>query len=139
MGRGMAQPVYKLGDAFAARQAVESLELLAGLLDDGEAGPRLLATLHRALRQIRGVKALQQRRASRDEMIKRLGLMPFKVGDVLQAAGALVGGRPGAGPSRPGHGRPPHEEQRVGRGGALGRDRGGVREPGGRLPGRGGV
>ncbi len=88
MGRGMAQPVYKLGDAFAARQVVKSLELLSGLLDDGEAGPRLLATLHRALRQIRGVKTLQQRRASREEMIKRLGLMPFKVTDVLQAAGA---------------------------------------------------
>jgi DNA polymerase III delta subunit len=75
MGRGMAQPVYRLGDAFGARQAAKSLELLASLLDDGEAGPRLLATLHRALRQVRGAKALQQRRASREEIIT-LGLFP---------------------------------------------------------------
>jgi DNA polymerase-3 subunit delta len=86
MGRGMAQPLYKLADSFAARRPAASLELLLALLDEGEAGQRLLATLHRSLRQLRGAKALRERRASRDEMIRRLQLLPFKVGDVLEAA-----------------------------------------------------
>jgi DNA polymerase III subunit delta len=86
MGRGMAQPLYKLGDAFAARRSALSLELLTALLEEGEAGQRILATLHRALRQMRGVRALQQRRASREDMIRRLQLLPFKVGDVVAAA-----------------------------------------------------
>jgi DNA polymerase-3 subunit delta len=86
MGRGMAQPLYKLGDAFAARRTAVALELTAGLLEEGEPGQLILATLHRSLRQLRGVRALQARRASREDMIRRLQLLPFKVGDVLQAA-----------------------------------------------------
>lgn len=86
LGRGLAQPLYKLGDAFAARRAGQSLELALSLLEDGEAALRLLATLHRSLRQVRGAKSLQGRRASRDEMIKRLGLIPFKASAVLEAA-----------------------------------------------------
>lgn len=86
MGRGMAQPLYKLGDAFAGRRTAAALELLTGLLEDGEAGQRILATLHRSLRQLRGVRALQQRRASRDEILKRLQILPFKLGDVMAAA-----------------------------------------------------
>lgn len=86
LGRGMAQPLYRLGDSFAARRPAASLELLLGLLEEGEPGQRVLATLHRSLRQLRGAKALQERRASRDEMIRRLQLLPFKVGDVLAAA-----------------------------------------------------
>jgi DNA polymerase III delta subunit len=82
----MAQPLYRLGDSFAARRPAASLELLLGLLEEGEPGQRVLATLHRSLRQLRGAKALQERRASRDEMIRRLQLLPFKVGDVLAAA-----------------------------------------------------
>jgi len=86
MGRGMAQPLYKLADAFAARRGLLAWELMSGLLEEGEAAQRILATLHRSLRQVRGAKALQQRRASREEVIKRLQLLPFKAGDVLQAA-----------------------------------------------------
>jgi DNA polymerase-3 subunit delta len=87
LGRGMAQPLYKLGDAFAGRNAAQTLLLLEALLDDGEPGPKLLATLYRSLRQVRGAKALVARRASRDDMVRRLGLLPFKAQDVIQAAG----------------------------------------------------
>ena len=87
MGRGMAQPLYKLADALAARQTVVALEIMAGLLEEGEAGLRILATLHRSLRQVRGAKALQARRTPRDEVARRLQMPPFKVGDVLEAAG----------------------------------------------------
>ena len=86
MGRGIAQPLYKLADAVAGRKTVAALELMAGLLEEGEAGLRILATLHRSLRQVRGAKALQARRASREEVAKRLQVPPFKVADVLEAA-----------------------------------------------------
>jgi DNA polymerase III delta subunit len=86
MGRGMAQPLYKLADAFAARKGLLAWELMSALLEEGEAAQRILATLHRSLRQVRGAKALQERRASREEVIRRLQLLPFKAGDVLQAA-----------------------------------------------------
>ncbi len=87
MGRGMAQPLYKLADALAARRTASALEVMAGLLEEGEPALRILATLHRSLRQVRGAKALQARRAPRDEMVRRLQIPPFKVGDVLEAAG----------------------------------------------------
>lgn len=86
MGRGMAQPLYKLADALAARRTAGALEVMAGLLEEGEPALRILATLHRSLRQVRGAKALQRRRAPRDEVIRRLQIPPFKVGDVLEAA-----------------------------------------------------
>ena len=86
MGRGMAPPLYKLADALAARKAVGALEVLAALLEEGEPALRILATLHRSLRQVRGAKALQARRAPRDEVARRLQIPPFKVGDVLEAA-----------------------------------------------------
>jgi DNA polymerase-3 subunit delta len=86
MGRGMAQPLYKLADAFAARKGVLAWELMSGLLEEGEPAQKILAALHRSLRQVRGAKALQQRRASREELIRRLQLLPFKAGDVLEAA-----------------------------------------------------
>ena len=86
MGRGIAPPLYKLADAVAGRKTVGALEILAGLLEEGEAGLRILATLHRSLRQVRGAKALQARRAPREEVAKRLQIPPFKVADVLEAS-----------------------------------------------------
>jgi DNA polymerase-3 subunit delta len=85
-GRGKAQPFYKLGDALAARRVGPALDHLRGLLEEGEAAQKILAALHRSLRQVRGARVLQQRRAGREEVISRLGLLPFKAGDVLEAA-----------------------------------------------------
>ena len=87
MGRGLAPPLYKLADAVAARRTVGALELMAGLLEEGEPALRILATLHRSLRQVRGAKALGARRAPQGEVAKRLQIPPFKVRDVLDAAG----------------------------------------------------
>ena len=86
-GRGIAQPLYKLADALAARKTVTALELMTSLLDEGEAALRILATLHRSLRQVRGAKALQARRTPPPEVARRLQIPPFKVGDVMTAAG----------------------------------------------------
>jgi DNA polymerase III delta subunit len=85
-GRGLAAPLYKMADAYSARSAPEVMGLMEAALEDGEAPLRILATLHRALRQVRGARALSEARAGKDEIVSRLGLIPFKVGDVLEAA-----------------------------------------------------
>jgi DNA polymerase-3 subunit delta len=88
LGKGLAQPLYKLSDAMSARRTGRVLELLEKALDDGEPALKVLGTLHRALRQVRGARALREARASRDQVIARLNLLPFKVGDVLEASRA---------------------------------------------------
>jgi DNA polymerase-3 subunit delta len=85
-GRGLAAPLYKMADAYSARSVPAVLGLMEDALEDGEAPLRILATLHRALRQVRGARALSEARAGKDEIVSRLGLIPFKVGDVLEAA-----------------------------------------------------
>jgi DNA polymerase-3 subunit delta len=88
LGRGLAPPLYKLADALTARRAAAVLGLLEVVLGEGEPPLKVLATLHRALRQVRGAKALQEARAPREAVASRLGVMPFKVGDLLQASRA---------------------------------------------------
>ena len=88
LGKGVAQPLYRIADAMSARRAGRVLELLETALDEGEPALKILATLHRALRQVRGARALREACASREQMIARLGLLPFKVGDVLEASRA---------------------------------------------------
>jgi DNA polymerase III delta subunit len=85
-GRGLTAPLYKLSDAFSGRRLEVVLALMEEALEDGMAPLLILATLHRAVRQVRGAKALQEARAPQDEIISRLGLLPFKVRDVLEAA-----------------------------------------------------
>lgn len=85
-GRGLTAPLYKVSDAFSARRLDTVLALMEDALEDGLAPLLILATLHRAVRQVRGAKALQEARTSQDEIVRRLGLLPFKVRDVLEAA-----------------------------------------------------
>ncbi len=88
-GRGLAQPLYLLADAMASRQVVRVLELAEGLLDEGEEGLRILATLVRSVRQVRAARAVMAARLPREEMAKRLGLPPnmvFKLPGILDAA-----------------------------------------------------
>jgi DNA polymerase-3 subunit delta len=86
LGRGLARPLYRLGDALAARRAGEALELMEELLEEGEAPLRILGTLHRALRQVRGARALGASRATREQVASRLQVMPFKVPSLLESA-----------------------------------------------------
>jgi DNA polymerase-3 subunit delta len=86
LGRGLAPPLYRLGDAFAGRRGRETLEVLQALLEEGEVPLKILGTFHRSLRQVRGAVALRGSRAAREEMVSRLGVLPFKVGDVLEAS-----------------------------------------------------
>jgi DNA polymerase-3 subunit delta len=88
LGKGLAQPLYKLSDALAARRTGRVMELLETALDDGEPALKVLSVLHRALRQVRGARALRESRASREEIVSKLGLLPFKASDVLEATRA---------------------------------------------------
>lgn len=87
LGRGFARPLYEISDAFSERAAARSLALVELALADGEAPLRILATLHRALRQTRVARAL--RAAPRAELVSRLGLNPrmeFKLPAILEGA-----------------------------------------------------
>jgi DNA polymerase III subunit delta len=86
LGRGLAPPLYRLGDAFASRRARETLDILQKLLEEGEVPLKVLGTFHRSLRQVRGALALRGSRGAREELVSRLGVLPFKVGDVLESS-----------------------------------------------------
>lgn len=84
MGKGLAQPIYKLSDALMARHPAVAVAFLEEILDEGEAAPMVLAALFRTVRQVRGARALGN--ASPAEFTSRLGVLPFKVEDVRRAA-----------------------------------------------------
>lgn len=88
LGHGLGQPLYLLSDAFAARDAPKALELLERLLGDGEDGLRVLATLHRTLRQVRGAVSLLEAGAPRPQIGSRLlpPNMQFKLPALVEAA-----------------------------------------------------
>lgn len=86
LGRGLGRPLYKLGDAMAARRPVEALQLLQEMLGDGEPPLLILSALHRALRTARGVGALAAQRMPRDQMASRLRVPPWKMDDLIASA-----------------------------------------------------
>jgi DNA polymerase III subunit delta len=88
-GRGMARPLYRLGDAIAGREPAAALAFALELLENGEEGPLILGTVHRALRQMRGVLALREARVPRDQMAERLNLpgnLAFKLPSLLEVS-----------------------------------------------------
>ena len=88
LGRGFSQPLYLLADAVSERDLPRSLELIESLLADGEDAPRILGTLHRSLRQVRGALALREAAVPPDEIARRLlpPNMAFKLKPLLEAA-----------------------------------------------------
>ncbi len=88
LGRGLGRPLYLLADSTAERDLPASLERLEELLDGGEEGLRILSTLHRSLRQVRGASALRAARAPRAEIGTRLlpPNMQFKLDRLLEAS-----------------------------------------------------
>ncbi|HYN04368.1 MAG TPA: DNA polymerase III subunit delta [Vicinamibacteria bacterium] len=88
LGRGLGQPLYLLSDSFSGRDVAASLEHVERLLGDGEEGLRILTTLHRSLRQVRGALAMREARASRDEIGTKLlpPNMQFKLDALLEAS-----------------------------------------------------
>ncbi len=88
LGRGLGRPLYLLGDAVAAREPRRSLELIDELMGEGEEGLRILATLHRSLRQVRGALALTETRTPSEEIGRKLlpANMQFKVRSLVDAS-----------------------------------------------------
>ena len=86
LGRGIGQPIYKLTDAFMARRRDEALRLLDEALEDREPGLRLLWSLHSTLRRLRVAKQLGRSGRSGPALASQLGVPPFKVRDVMDAA-----------------------------------------------------
>lgn len=87
-GRGMARPLYRLGDAIAGRDAAGALVLVEELIESGEDAPLVLGALHRSLRQMRALLAMREARAPREEMAARLlpANMAFKLPALLEAS-----------------------------------------------------
>jgi DNA polymerase III delta subunit len=88
LGRGLGQPLYRLGDSFSGRDVPASLEHVERLLGDGEEGLRILSTLHRSLRQVRGAVAMLEARVPRAEIGAKLlpPNMQFKLDSLLDAS-----------------------------------------------------
>jgi DNA polymerase-3 subunit delta len=88
LGRGLSRPLYVLSDAVTARHTAASLELIDELVGEGEEGLRMLAALHRSLRQVRGARAMREARLPRDEIGSRLlpPNMQFKLDALLEAS-----------------------------------------------------
>ena len=87
-GRGLARPLYKLGDAIAERDPAAALAFIEELLENGEEGPLIMGTLYRSFRQMRGLLAMREAGVPREEMAARLlpGNMAFKLPSLLEAS-----------------------------------------------------
>ena len=133
LGRGLAQPALPAVATPSARAAGDAvLALLEELLDDGRAAAELLATLHRALRQVRGGAGAAARRACRaSESLAAAAAAgcAFKV-DGAAGGGARAGSdadlRTALRGARPR--RPADQDRRRAAGGAGGGGGGGLRE-----------
>jgi DNA polymerase III subunit delta len=86
VGRGIARPTYRLGDAFMARQRVRALELTDELLGEGESGVYLLGVLYRAIRTVRAVRALRGSRQTPNAIAARVGAPPFKGPELIESS-----------------------------------------------------
>lgn len=91
LGRGMARPLYLLADRVAARDLPGAVERVQELLeaDPDEFQFKIVATVHRSLRQVRAARALRERRLPGREIGARLlpPNMQFKLDSLLAAAG----------------------------------------------------
>jgi len=89
LGRGIAQPLYKLSDAFVQRRAATALELIHDLLEEGEEALRIVGTLQRTLRQVWVARDLAVGRvpgADKKLAGEPLRVIPFKTRDLLRDA-----------------------------------------------------
>ena len=79
-------PLYLLADALMLKDRRRSLGLLDEALRQGEAGLRVLATVHGTVRRLALFRALRGSGVSSAEAAGQLGILPFKVADTERAA-----------------------------------------------------
>jgi DNA polymerase III delta subunit len=77
-----------MSDALGERKPAVVLAELEKLLDEGEPGLKLLGALHRALRQVRAARAMQEARVPPRAIAAKLlpGNIAFKIDALLAAA-----------------------------------------------------
>ena len=80
-----APPLYRLSDAFMLKNKRECLSLLDEALRQGEAGLRVLATLHFTIRKLAMFRALRRAGSSSAEAGAQAGILPFKVAETDRA------------------------------------------------------
>ncbi len=79
-------PLYLLADALMLKDKRKSLGLLDEALRQGEAGLRILATVHGTVRKLALFRALRGSGVSTADAGAQLGIFPFKVADTERAA-----------------------------------------------------
>ena len=79
-------PLYLLSDALLLKDKRKSLDYLDDALRQGEAGLKVLATLHSTIRRLAMFRALRAVGVPSAEAGGQLGIMPFKVADTERAA-----------------------------------------------------
>lgn len=79
-------PLYMLADALMEKNKRRGLGYLDDALRQGEAGLKVLATLHGAVRRMATFRALRSSGVSATDAGAQLGIMPFKVMDTDRAA-----------------------------------------------------
>lgn len=79
-------PLYLLADALMLKDKRKSLGLLDEALRQGEAGLKVLATLHGTVRRLAMFRALRGSGVPGAEAAAQLGILPFKVADSERAA-----------------------------------------------------
>jgi DNA polymerase-3 subunit delta len=88
LGRALGQPIYLMSDALGERRPATVLAQLEKLLDDGEPALKLLGALHRAIRQVRAARAMNEARMPPRAIAAKLLPPPvaFKVDALLAAS-----------------------------------------------------
>lgn len=79
-------PLYFLSDALMEKNKRKSLGFLDDALRQGEAGLRVLATMHGTIRRLAMFRALRRSGISSAHAGTQLGIMPFKVMDTDRAS-----------------------------------------------------
>lgn len=79
-------PLYLLADALMEKNKRRGLGYLDDALRQGEAGRKVLATLHGTVRRMATFRALRSSGVSATDAGAQLGIMPFKVMDTDRAA-----------------------------------------------------
>jgi DNA polymerase III delta subunit len=79
-------PLYLLSDALMLKDNRKSLNLLDDALRQGEAGLRVLATVHGTVRKLAMFRALRRSGVSSSDAGAQLGIFPFKVADTERAS-----------------------------------------------------
>lgn len=79
-------PLYLLSDALMLKDKRRSLGLLDEALRQGEAGLRVLATVHGTVRKLALFRTLRASGVSSADAGSQLGIFPFKVADTERAA-----------------------------------------------------